>query len=135
MDQRNQREAAYEGRPAIVADYAPLASVPDEMLDVAGNVRPAWQGLIDAFDTLGPHELNARFERADQYLRDAGVFYRKYDGAEGKERAWPLAHVPLLIGDDEWAEIKRTTAARHGQLVGDVEDRVLEQVPYSPSRL
>lgn len=31
-----------------------------------------------------------------------GVYYRKYDGAEGKERAWPLAHVPLIIEEDEW---------------------------------
>jgi uncharacterized circularly permuted ATP-grasp superfamily protein/uncharacterized alpha-E superfamily protein len=107
MDQRNQLEADYRGRPAIVADYAPLAGVPDEMLDGAGNVRPAWQVLIDAFDELGQQELSARFERADQYLRDAGVFYRKYDGAEGKERAWPLAHVPLLIADDEWEHISR----------------------------
>jgi uncharacterized circularly permuted ATP-grasp superfamily protein len=82
-----------------------LPGVPDEMLDADGNVRPSWQVLIDAFDQLGQTELGARFERADQYLRDAGVFYRKYDGAEGKERAWPLAHVPLLIGEAEWDTI------------------------------
>src|SRR5918999_1257399 len=65
MDQRNQLEAAYGGRPAVVADYAPLPGVPDEMLDAAGNVRPAWRVLIEAFDELGSHELNTRFERAD----------------------------------------------------------------------
>ena len=58
-----------------------------------------------AFDALGPTELAARVERADQYLRDAGVFYRKYDGAEGKERAWPLAHIPLLINEADWVQI------------------------------
>jgi uncharacterized circularly permuted ATP-grasp superfamily protein len=42
---------------------------------------------MSAFDKLGPTELAARFERADQYLRDAGVFYRKYDGAEGQASA------------------------------------------------
>jgi len=106
MEQRNQRQAAEKrGKPGIIADYALLPGVPDEMLDAEGHIRPAWSVLIDAFDEMGPHELAARFERADQYLRDAGVFYRKYDGAEGKERAWPLAHVPLIIGEDEWAHI------------------------------
>lgn len=40
-----------------------------------------------------------------------------------------------LAGDEEWAQIKRTTAARHGTLVGEIEDRVLRQLPYSPGRL
>jgi len=82
-----------------------MPGVPDEMMEADGTIRPGWRELIDAFEELGPTELEARFERADQYLRDAGVFYRKYDGAEGKERAWPLAHVPLLLDDSEWTTI------------------------------
>nr|WP_295887223.1 circularly permuted type 2 ATP-grasp protein [uncultured Devosia sp.] len=91
--------------PSIIADYRLQPGVPDEMIDPSGNVRPGWAQLMAAFDKLGPTELAARFERADQYLRDAGVFYRKYDGAEGKERAWPLAHVPLLIDEADWSRI------------------------------
>jgi uncharacterized circularly permuted ATP-grasp superfamily protein/uncharacterized alpha-E superfamily protein len=106
MDNRNQRQPAGErGKPAIIADYSLIPGVPDEMLDASGHIRPQWSVLINAFDKLGTAELTARFDRADQYLRDAGVFYRKYDGAEGKERAWPLAHVPLIISDDEWEQI------------------------------
>jgi uncharacterized circularly permuted ATP-grasp superfamily protein/uncharacterized alpha-E superfamily protein len=91
--------------PSIIADYRLQPGVPDEMIDPSGNVRSGWAQLMAAFDKLGPTELAARFERADQYLRDAGVFYRKYDGAEGKERAWPLAHVPLLIDEADWSRI------------------------------
>jgi NIPSNAP len=40
-----------------------------------------------------------------------------------------------FMADEEWAEIKRASAAQHGQLVGEIEDRVLEPVPYSPNRL
>ncbi len=90
---------------SLIADYVLKPGVPDEMIDASGNLRPGWQILMSAFDALGPTELAARFERANQYLRDAGVFYRKYDGAEGKERAWPLAHVPLLIDEREWSVI------------------------------
>ena len=85
-------------------------------------VRPGWATLIAAFDELGPDELAARFERADQYLRDAGVFYRKYDGAEGKERAWPLAHVPLIIDETEWQEITKGLKQRADLLEKVVAD-------------
>lgn len=91
--------------PSIIADYRLQPGVPDEMIDPDGNIRPGWSQLMAAFDKLGPTELAARFERADQYLRDAGVFYRKYDGAEGRERDWPLAHVPLLIDETDWSRI------------------------------
>ncbi len=37
-----------------------------------------------------------------------------------------------FIADDEWAQVKRETAARHGQLVGAVEDRLLTAVDYVP---
>ena len=103
MDKRNQRPAKKAAGPASLLAIGCLPGVPDEMIDPTGTVRPGWATLIAAFDELGPDELAARFERADQYLRDAGVFYRKYDGAEGKERAWPLAHVPLIIDESRVA--------------------------------
>ncbi|WP_055045503.1 circularly permuted type 2 ATP-grasp protein [Devosia sp. A16] len=105
MDKRNQRQARKRGAPGLVADYKLLPGIPDEMIDAAGHIRPSWLPLISALDELGSEELTARFQRADQYLRDAGVYYRKYDGAEGKERAWPLAHVPMILDESEWLTI------------------------------
>jgi uncharacterized circularly permuted ATP-grasp superfamily protein/uncharacterized alpha-E superfamily protein len=102
MEKRNQRKAPRRPGPSLITGYQLLDGVPDEMIDPAGNIRPGWSTLMAAFDKLGPTELAARFERAEQYLRDAGVFYRKYDGADANERAWPLAHVPLLIDESEW---------------------------------
>lgn len=105
MEMRNQKRGKSPVGPSIIADYRLQPGVPDEMIDPDGNIRPGWSQLMAEFDKLGPVELAARFERADQYLRDAGVFYRKYDGAEGKERDWPLAHVPLLIDEADWSRI------------------------------
>ncbi len=106
MEKRNQRQSARKRRaPSLVADYRLIPGVPDEMVGPDGTIRPAWTGLIEGLDDLGHEEMATRFERADQYLRDAGVFYRKYDGAEGKERAWPLAHLPLILDETEWATI------------------------------
>ncbi|MEO5806353.1 MAG: circularly permuted type 2 ATP-grasp protein [Devosia sp.] len=112
MDMRKERPGSTQLTRSLIADYVLKPGVPDEMIDSAGNIRPGWSTLMSAFDALGPTELAARFERADQYLRDAGVFYRKYDGAEGKERAWPLAHIPLLIDEAEWALISHGLVQR-----------------------
>ena len=67
--------------------------------------RPAWKNFIASLEALGPEELQERFARADQYLRDAGVYYRVYDRAGANEREWPLAHVPLLVDEAEWTDI------------------------------
>lgn len=39
-----------------------------------------------------------------------------------------------FMADEEWAAIKRRTAARHGRLVGEIEERVLRLTDYSPRR-
>jgi heme-degrading monooxygenase HmoA len=38
-----------------------------------------------------------------------------------------------FMADEEWKEIKRLTSAQHGDLVGEIEDRVLVLTKYSPS--
>jgi len=37
-----------------------------------------------------------------------------------------------FMADPEWAAIKRATAAGHGRFVGEIEDRTLRLVDYSP---
>src|SRR3569623_1246511 len=106
MDRKPQRQVPKKPGPSgLIGTSRLLPGTPDEMIDPAGNVRPGWSQLLAGFDELGAEGLQSRFDRADQYLRDAGVFYRKYDGAAGKERAWPLAHVPLIIDEDDWSQI------------------------------
>lgn len=92
--------------PDLISAYRPVSGVPDEMVGADGTVRPGWLDFMSALDTLGHEELTSRFQRADQYLRDAGVFYRMYEGSEQGEREWPLAHIPLLIADAEWQQIE-----------------------------
>lgn len=52
--------------------------------------------------------------------------------------AWPdeiakTAAWAKFMADEEWKEIKRVTRAEHGDLVGEIEDRVLVPTDYSPS--
>jgi heme-degrading monooxygenase HmoA len=58
------------------------------------------------------------------------VYLLEWPDAEAMRAGWTN-----LREDEEWSEIKRVTAARHGSLVGEIEDRVLEEVPYSTGRL
>jgi homoserine O-acetyltransferase len=39
-----------------------------------------------------------------------------------------------FMADEEWARIKKETAAVHGKLVGEIEDRTLVLTDYSPNR-
>ncbi|WP_232372262.1 circularly permuted type 2 ATP-grasp protein [Acuticoccus mangrovi] len=101
-----------QGRPAIVdpvarllAGYRPISGVPDELFGADGEVRPVWSTLIEAIANMSPEELAAGQARGDQYLRDAGVFYRQYGPQDAAERDWPLSHLPVLIAEDEWHEI------------------------------
>ncbi len=63
------------------------------------------------------------------------------DGEKGPEFVyilnWPdeatrVAAWEAFRADEEWQEIKRQTAAEHGDLVGDIQNLILHRVDYSP---
>jgi uncharacterized circularly permuted ATP-grasp superfamily protein/uncharacterized alpha-E superfamily protein len=101
---------AAEPLPDLLAAYLQNGGgqgfgVRDEMLGPDGQVKPAWADFIAHIASLSPDELTKRFARGDQYLRDAGVLYRQYDESLSSEREWPLSHIPVILGESEWAEI------------------------------
>ena len=98
-----------QGEPApdsptgrLLSGYSRLDDVPDELIGADGRIRPVWNELIQAIAAMPEEELTARMARGDQYLRDAGVFYRHYGPQDTTERDWPLSHMPLLIDETEW---------------------------------
>jgi uncharacterized circularly permuted ATP-grasp superfamily protein/uncharacterized alpha-E superfamily protein len=90
----------------LLDGYRPPSHVPDELLDGEGRVRPVWRQFIEHFAGMTPQEVAERFALGDQYLRDAGVFFRQSDGPVSKVRSWPLSHVPVLIAEKEWQQIE-----------------------------
>lgn len=115
--------------PPILADYRTMPGVSDELLDAQGRIRPVWRGLIAHMSGLAPEELARRFGRGDQYLRDAGVFFRQYDAGISTERAWPLSHIPVLIEETEWQGIEAGLIQR-----ADLLESVMADL-YGPNRL
>ena len=89
----------------LLAGYQPLPGVADELVDANGVLRPVWRNFIRDIGAIPADDLTRRFEQGDQYLRDAGVFFRQYGEKNATDRAWPLSHIPVLIHDTEWAQI------------------------------
>ncbi|MEX0350574.1 MAG: circularly permuted type 2 ATP-grasp protein [Paracoccaceae bacterium] len=89
----------------LLEDYALQRGVADELYDADGTMRPVWKPFINLLQRLSPEDCAAHFARGDQYLRDAGVFFRQYSADPQQERNWPLSHIPVILHDDEWKSI------------------------------
>ena len=89
----------------LLDGYRPPAGVADELLHADGSLRPVWRPMIDYLAARAPEAIARSFARGDQYLRDAGVYYRHYTGNSSTERDWPLSHIPVIISSKEWAAL------------------------------
>ena len=106
----------------LLAGYRPTPDVPDELIDASGTIRPAWRQFIEHFAALSRKDVEARFALGDQYLRDAGVFFRQTDGPDSRVRQWPLSHIPVIIAEEEWKTIEAGLAQRADLLEAIAQD-------------
>ncbi len=114
----------------LIEGYSPLPGVADEVFDAEGLMRPVWESLVLTLAAMDEPDRAARFARARQYLRDAGVFFRQYgEAAGGVERDWPLSPVPVLIAESEWSAIETGLCQRAELLEAVMADL------YGPARL
>ncbi|MBM9595670.1 circularly permuted type 2 ATP-grasp protein [Roseitranquillus sediminis] len=113
----------------LLHGYRPVDGTPDELIGPDGKVRPVWSTLIEQIASASGDDLGRRAARADQYLRDAGVFFRSYDTRTAPERAWPLSHLPVLIHEREWRGIEAGLKQR-----ADVLEALCADL-YGPNRL
>ncbi len=88
----------------LISGYSPLAGIPDEFIGPDGKPRNEWLRFLRALMQIDAEDIESRFATADHHIHDTGVSYRAY--GESSDRAWPLSHVPLLINEDEWAQIE-----------------------------
>ncbi len=128
-DRARQPDVPSDPTGRLLAGYRTLAGVPDELKDENGALRPAWRHFASHFAALSPADIARRFARGDQYLRDAGVFFRQYRDGQSTERDWPLAHVPVLVDEREWKGIEAGLVQR-----AELLERVAADL-YGPARL
>jgi heme-degrading monooxygenase HmoA len=50
-----------------------------------------------------------------------------------EDRATQISAWKEFLADPEWIVIKKSTSARYGDLVDDVQDRSLDLLPYTPA--
>ncbi len=113
----------------ILSEYRIRAGAADELFDASGAMRPVWAGFIDQLGRLSPEAVTESFARGDRYLKDAGVFYRRYSADPQQERDWPLSHIPVLLDEAEWRTICEGLEERANLLEEVVADL------YGPARL
>nr|WP_246714996.1 circularly permuted type 2 ATP-grasp protein [Aestuariivirga litoralis] len=106
----------------MLEHYRALDGTPDELIGPEGQIRPAWAPLIAALESMTPADLAHRISRGTRYLRDAGVFYRRYGTYDSTEREWPLSAMPVVIDEDEWAGISQGLTERANLLEQVVSD-------------
>ncbi|TCO71647.1 circularly permuted type 2 ATP-grasp protein [Rhodovulum euryhalinum] len=114
---------------ALLQGYRPPPGVADELLQPDGTVRPVWQPLIELLAEQNPEDLTQRFARGDQYLHDAGVYYRQHGSGGSALRDWPFSHIPVMICAEEWEELSRGLVQR-----ADLLERVMADL-YGPGDL
>lgn len=113
----------------LLSGYRPAPGVADELFDSNGMMRPVWLRFVEHFARLSPEEIEKRFARGNQYLRDAGVYYRQYSNDPMQEREWPLSHIPVILHEDEWSDICAGLTQR-----AEVLEQVMADL-YGPARL
>ncbi len=85
----SEAPGAAERLAALIADYKPLAGVPDEFIGADGRPRGYWLRYLNSMTDLGADDIGRRFATADRHIREAGVSYRSY--GDTRERTWPLS--------------------------------------------
>jgi hypothetical protein len=68
------------------------------------------------------------FWEAQTESRTEFVYLLQWPDEATMRAAWAA-----FLADAEWKEIKRDTGARHGDLVGEIDERVLRPTAYSPA--
>ncbi|MBV7409209.1 circularly permuted type 2 ATP-grasp protein [Maritimibacter sp. DP1N21-5] len=96
----------------LLGDYTCREGVADELFQADGTLRPVWRPLLKAIAEMSGEELDLSTARADQYLRDAGVYFRQYGKTGSAERDWPLSHLPLVLDGEEWRGIETALIER-----------------------
>jgi uncharacterized circularly permuted ATP-grasp superfamily protein/uncharacterized alpha-E superfamily protein len=109
--------------------YQPLASYRatpgsfDEMRDDTGEPRPHWRAMLASLESEAPQAMRQRYEMVRRQVRENGVTYNVAADADGRQRAWDLNVLPLILPHEEWRAIEQAVSQRASLL-----NRILSDV-------
>lgn len=99
-------------RDQSIWHYQPANGLWDEFLTPGGQVREHWRTFAHAVQEMGRREFDRRWNTAQQIVRNNAVTYNVYGDSRGTERLWPLDPIPLVISEEEWADLEQGIAQR-----------------------
>ena len=133
---KGQSTKGRRGKPlrhSLLEHYRPIDGVVDEMVDADGQSAAGLDALHRRLSrNSGRRSSTSASPAPTSICATPASIYRVYDKAGANERAWPLAHVPLLIDENEWAEISAGLVQRADlleEIVADIygDNRLVEQ--------
>ncbi|MDD2883877.1 MAG: circularly permuted type 2 ATP-grasp protein [Dechloromonas sp.] len=111
----------------LLAIYPHSARRYDEMLSSEGSVRTHWRRFFVHLDSVAPEEMHHRLDFVDRRILENGVTYNVYADPNGADRPWALDPLPLIIPEDEWAEVSAAVAQRAQLMNAIIADLYGEQ--------
>ncbi len=125
MSQKPTPIPAAKDAPAL----ANLDLAHDEMVTGQGGVRPHWQTLLSAINSLPGNGLAERTDNARKLLAEDGALYNAYADPRGTGQQWQFDLLPVIVPADEWEGIEAGLRQRARLL-----NAILSDI-YGPQRL
>ncbi len=90
----------------LLSRFPAGAPIFDEVRGWDAEPLPAWQKLLKSLDDEQPRELARRWRESQQLIRENGIVFGAYLGADRQTRPWKLDPIPLLIRNREWLQVE-----------------------------
>jgi uncharacterized circularly permuted ATP-grasp superfamily protein/uncharacterized alpha-E superfamily protein len=106
----------------LLDSYQPSSNAFDELTGGRGQVRPRWQGVLEAFAAMGIDARQAAQDKAHRLMVENDVTFAALDDRD-TGRQWRLDLFPLVLEPEEWSAIERGVVQRTlllNRLLGDL---------------
>lgn len=107
----------------MFGDYSLSPGLLDEVFSGAGNINPAYKGVLEHFSQYAAPEFHKLDQKARQSFFKQGVtFMVTNDKAQGEERIFPFDLLPRIISAPEWEKLEKGTIQRNMALNAFLHD-------------
>jgi len=99
----------------------------DDIMDPAGNARPAAHELAAHLGAMSPESLYERQKAAENAIVETGITFTVYSEGQNIDRAWPFDIVPRTLERNEWMKTEAGLKQRLRALNHFIDDVYHEQ--------
>ncbi len=92
--------------------YSPTEGYWDEALLPSGFPRRHWRQLTVAIRRMGFRQFNRYWQSGVQLIRETSISSNVSSDPWGNERPLPLDPIPLVLAENEWAQIEKSVNQR-----------------------